>query len=244
MITRKIHYCWFGGRPLPLQAKRCLASWAYHLPDYEVVCWNEDNFDFNSHPFPAAAYKAKRYAFVADYVRMWALQNQGGIYMDTDVQVCGSFDKLLKNAFFIGLEDYKRFGTAVIGSKANHWLAEEMLNFYDETLFDENDLSNLVNVNEVSKLLLDHGFTGFGDEEEIDGDHVFAIGYFADAKNLAKGKIKPLARHLYSGSWRTKKKKNLIMIGWKHLRKTPEKISDLLHLAYYKLRVIYKGNSN
>lgn len=85
MIPKKIHYCWFGRNPLPEDAKKCIASWNKHLPDYEIIEWNEDNFDVNCIPYTRQAYDAKKYAFVSDYARFKILYEQGGLYFDTDV---------------------------------------------------------------------------------------------------------------------------------------------------------------
>ena len=89
MIPKIIHYCWFGGNPLPVSAKKCIASWRKFLPDYEIKEWNESNFDVNSIPYTAEAYKAKKYAFVSDYARFYILYKYGGLYFDTDVEVTG-----------------------------------------------------------------------------------------------------------------------------------------------------------
>ncbi|MEX6501454.1 glycosyltransferase family 32 protein [Pseudomonas zhanjiangensis] len=242
MIERKIHYCWFGGRPLPLQAKRCLASWAYYLPDYKVVRWDEQSFDVHSHPFTAAAYAAGRYAFVADYVRMLVLQRHGGIYLDVDVEMCGRFDGLLEQRFFIGLEDSKRFATSVIGAVAGHWLPAHMLEFYDSAVFDDGRLAELVNVNEVSRALLARGFSGEGGCEVIDRDQVLPVGVFSAARRGTAGQSKPIARHLYAGSWRSRDKKGLLSNSWRWLRKLPEQISAVVHLFAYRMgRVLQKN---
>lgn len=92
MIPKIIHYCWFGRNPLPDLAKKCIQSWKKFCPDYEIKEWNEDNFDINSNQYVKEAYKAKKWAFVTDYVRLWALVNFGGVYMDTDVEVINSID--------------------------------------------------------------------------------------------------------------------------------------------------------
>ncbi len=103
MIPKKIHYCWFGPAPLPKLAKRCIASWRELMPDYEICLWNEQNSPMD-HPFVREAYAAKKYAFVADYVRFWALYSYGGIYLDTDMYAVRNFDSLLDNAYFSAWE--------------------------------------------------------------------------------------------------------------------------------------------
>lgn len=105
MIPKKIHYCWFGGRPLPDAMKKFIATWHRFCPDYEFIKWDESNFDINkSIPFVREAYEHKKYAFVSDYVRLCALYNEGGIYIDTDVELVKSLDPFLHNRFFTSIE--------------------------------------------------------------------------------------------------------------------------------------------
>lgn len=92
MIPKIIHYCWFGKGKKNRLIKRCIRSWKKRMPDYEIICWNEDNFDYTSVPFVKEAYEQKKWAFVADYVRLYALFHYGGIYLDTDSEVYKSFD--------------------------------------------------------------------------------------------------------------------------------------------------------
>lgn len=241
MISRTIHYCWFGGKPLPLQARRCLASWAYHLPDYEVVRWDEQSFPVDSHPFTAAAYQAGRYAFVSDYVRMLVLREQGGIYLDVDAEVCGRFDDLLDLQLFIGQEDRQRFATSIIGAQPGHWLPQRMLEYYDRTPFDLSRLSELVNVNEVSRLLLAHGFSGSGADEQRGRERAMAIGVLADARGSALPGLRPITRHLYAGSWRSGAEKGLLSRMVRALRKMPTHVEAWLHLCWYRMALYFKS---
>lgn len=96
MIPKIIHYCWFGGNPLPPLAQECIASWRKFLPDYEIREWNESNFDVNSIPYTAEAYRQKKYAFVSDYARFWIIYHYGGLCFDTDVEVIKPLDDILK----------------------------------------------------------------------------------------------------------------------------------------------------
>lgn len=106
MIPKIVHYCWFGGNEMPPLVKWCMKSWKKHLPDYTFKLWNETNFDVNSVPFVKEAYEAKKYAFVADYVRLYALYTEGGIYLDSDVRVLKSLDCFLKYDFVSSHEFY------------------------------------------------------------------------------------------------------------------------------------------
>ncbi|MCR5573870.1 MAG: glycosyl transferase [Bacteroidaceae bacterium] len=103
-IPKIIHYCWFGGNPLPDMAKKCIASWRKFLPDYEIKEWNEQNFDVNMSLYTAEAYRLKKYAYVSDYARFWILYHYGGIYFDTDVEVIRPIDDIVARGSFMGFE--------------------------------------------------------------------------------------------------------------------------------------------
>ena len=94
-IPKIIHYCWFGKGPKPELAIKCIESWKKYCPDYEIKEWNEDNFDLNYNAYVKEAYENKKWAFVTDVVRLYALVNYGGIYMDTDVEVIKPLDEFL-----------------------------------------------------------------------------------------------------------------------------------------------------
>lgn len=104
MIPKIIHYCWFGGNPLPELAIKCIESWKKYLPDYEIKEWNESNFDVNMIPYTAEAYRLKKYAFVSDYARFYVLYRYGGLYFDTDVEVIRNMDDIIARGPFMGME--------------------------------------------------------------------------------------------------------------------------------------------
>ena len=109
MIPKKIHYCWFGGNPLPVLAQKCIESWKKYLPDHEIIEWNEDNFDINEYEYAKEAYYAKKYAFVSDVARLHALVNEGGIYLDTDIKFLkGLPDSLLEGKGFLSFENNQK----------------------------------------------------------------------------------------------------------------------------------------
>lgn len=98
-IPKIIHYCWFSGEEMSPFIKKCMKTWEEKLPDYKLRLWDANSFDFDSVPFVRDAYKAKKWAFVTDYIRFYALYTEGGIYMDTDVKVMRNFDEFLKYNF-------------------------------------------------------------------------------------------------------------------------------------------------
>lgn len=115
-IPKIIHYCWFGGNPLPEDAKKCIVSWGKYLPDYEIKEWNESNFNVNCCPYVREAYEAKKFAFVSDYARFWVLYHEGGLYFDTDVEVIKNMDYIIASGNFMGFE--KNLATNNSDSKA------------------------------------------------------------------------------------------------------------------------------
>lgn len=104
MIPKIIHYCWFGGNPLPELAVKCIESWKKYCPDYEIKRWDESNFDLNCCDYVKEAYQAKKWAFVSDYVRFKVLYDEGGLYFDTDVELIKSIDDILAHGPFMGVE--------------------------------------------------------------------------------------------------------------------------------------------
>ena len=104
-MVKKIHYCWFGGKELPSKVKKCIATWKKMLPDYEIKEWNEENFDINTNTFVKEAYENKKWAFVSDYVRIYALYNEGGIYLDTDVKILKDLDGEIRGKDVLVVED-------------------------------------------------------------------------------------------------------------------------------------------
>ena len=127
-MEKIIHYCWFGGKPLPKLAKKCLKSWKKYLPDYKIMKWSEENVDLDECPFIRQAYDAKKYAFVADYVRTKALKEYGGIYFDTDMEVTKDISNLLNDNTFLGVEDTGYVAVGVwFESDKNAYLPTELL---------------------------------------------------------------------------------------------------------------------
>lgn len=142
MIPQIIHYCWFGGGAMPELVERCIASWKKHMPEWEYRLWTEENFDITTAPqYVQEAYRTKKYAFVSDYVRLWALERKGGVYLDTDVEVLRPFDDLLNDTAFIGLEESLALlpGTCVMGCEAHCQWVKDMLSTYDGAHFVNED---------------------------------------------------------------------------------------------------------
>lgn len=132
MIPKIIHFCWFGGAEYPPLIKACIESWKIYMPDWKFKLWNEENSPMD-HPFVQKAMKDKKYAFVADYVRCYALYNEGGVYLDTDMEIVKDISPLLVYDFFSAYEDsdVTKVSCGVIGSIKSHEIMNNMLNYYD-----------------------------------------------------------------------------------------------------------------
>lgn len=207
MIPKIIHYCWFGHGEMNHLARRCLQSWQKHLPDYEIRRWDESTFDVTSTPYVDQAYKAKKYAFVADYVRLIALQSEGGIYMDTDVEVLQPFDRFLSLPAFAGFDDPNSIGTGLLASEKNGEWVGDFLRTYDGRIFLNKDgtfnLKN--NVDTLRELMTRKGVVLTGDKIEIPGYlTVFPKEYFSPKTWNDRGCMmttNTYAIHHFDGSW-------------------------------------------
>ena len=181
-IPKIIHYCWFGKTAPPETVRECLASWHRHMPDWQYKLWNEDNYDVNSHPYTKEAYEAGRYAFVSDYVRLWALCHEGGLYMDVDFMVYKTFEDLLRLRAFAGIEGSKRSPVmmGVCASEPHGAWVTEMLNAYRNRHFflPDGGMDMTTNVQFVTAVMASKGFRQDGSEQEYKDLHVFPVDYF------------------------------------------------------------------
>ena len=136
MIPKTIHYCWFGGNSKPEVIERCIASWKEYCPDYEIIEWNERNFDVNCIPYTAAAYADKKWAFVSDYARLKVVYDNGGVYLDTDVLLHSRIDDLLQYDIWFAQEDVHWISTGLgFGAAAMHPLISAMMETYEASEF-------------------------------------------------------------------------------------------------------------
>ena len=137
MIEKKINYCWFGGNPKSEIIQKCIESWKKYCPDYEIIEWNESNFDINICEYTKEAYKNKKWAFVSDFARLWIIYNNGGIYLDTDVELFSPLDELLKYDAWFASEDIRSVNTGMgFGAERNNVLLKNMLDDYYNRIFD------------------------------------------------------------------------------------------------------------
>lgn len=207
MIPKIIHYCWFGGNPLPNEAKKCIESWKRLCPDFEIKEWNEENFDISANSFAYAAYTEKKWAFVSDYARLKIIYENGGIYLDVDVRMLKSFNELLEYPAFFGMEQSHYINTGLgFGAEARNSIVGKLLSLYESEVFDSNKINQL-----ACPLLNDKVFAEWGylKEEKVQSFSegvIFPPRYFDP---IAPGSDKDLtckdtfSIHLYNASWST-----------------------------------------
>lgn len=225
MIPKIIHYCWFGGNPKPKLVQKCIKSWKKYCSDYEFIEWNEENFDVKTAPlYVQQAYEAKKWAFVSDYVRLYAMVEHGGIYMDTDVEVIGKLDKFLVHEAFSGFEDEKNVPTGIMACRKEFPLFKEFLSYYDTAEFYKKDgtLNLTTNVETMTKICLSHGLILNNKFQEIEGFTVYPKEFFCPISYMDKKKHitrNTVTIHWFSGSWKTKESKKKEALMWKKRRK-------------------------
>lgn len=227
MIPKIIHYCWFGGNPLPELARRCIASWRKFLPNYEIKEWNETNFDVNIIPYTAEAYRQKKYAFVSDYARFWILYRYGGIYFDTDVEVIRPMDDIISKGNFMGFEmdpDGENtpgryaprycFDVALglgFGITKEHPFMQKMLSIYENMKFEGASLNPWMKtiVAYTTEALMEEGLKNVRGIQTVGDIIIYPHEYFAPI-NIISGRLhitqNTYTIHWYMGSWDEKRK--------------------------------------
>ena len=218
MIPKIIHYCWFGPKPYSRTVKKCIRTWHQHLADYGFLLWNEDTCaeyaamhqlpNPMEHPFVQSAYAAKKYAFVADYVRFWALYYMGGIYLDTDMYVIRSFNSLLDSNFFCAWEAAESVTTdgsnASISCGALGACAQDILAKYDTLVFNEANLAEYVIPHVITPVIIQHSEVTI-----YPYDYFYPYPYNCRMEpNFKKyATSRTMAIHLWDLSWSTWQKK-------------------------------------
>lgn len=199
MIPKIIHYVWVGHNLKSKLIQECIATWKEKLPDYQFIEWNEDNFDMHENKYIEQAYKAKKWAFVSDYIRAKAIYEQGGIYLDTDVRVIASLTPLLDNKAFIGFENNNYLSAAIFGAEKGHPFMQDILDYYKDRNFEYDVNNQMAGVNSVSvtDMLIDRYGLKIGNKEQElkEGIHVYPDGV------LCNPSVNSLSIHLFTGTW-------------------------------------------
>lgn len=209
MIPKIIHYCWFGGKEKPDSVKQCIESWKKYCPDYEIREWNESNFDIEANDYCREAYEAKRWAFVADYARLYVLYEYGGIYMDTDVEVVRPFDPLLNRNGFLCFENDDNVSIGTFGVAKHLLLVNDFLQPYKGRHFkrDDGSFDMTTNLKIITQVLVErYGISLNGKEQVLSGDILVLPMEAFIAKSYLTGWImrdeNTYAIHHYSATWR------------------------------------------
>lgn len=241
-IPKVINYCWFGGNAFDDKIKKCILSWKRKAPNYKIVQWNETNFDINTAPlFVQKAYEAKKWAFVTDFVRLKVIYDNGGIYLDTDVELLKNLDVLVdKYAGFMGFEDAKQVATGLgFGALPRNPIIYEMLEEYKKIDFDESNLGNISCPVINTKVLKRHGLVTNNKKQKINDIVILPTEYLCP-QNMFTGKTNitnnTVSIHHYDASWMNKKdrlKMNFIVSIKKLL---PLKIVDFLRYTVRKYK--------
>lgn len=207
MIPKVIHYCWFGRGQKPESALKCIDSWKRFLPDYTLKEWNEDNFDISSNNYVNQAYQNRKFAFVTDYVRLYALYTEGGIYMDTDVEVTGSFDSFLHHHAFSGFETDGNVPTGMMGAEKGSVWAKELMDGYKDRSFirEDGSLDTTTNTFVITGYMVDKGLVLNNRYQDFPGLCTMYPSDFFCPKDHRTGKIKCTSNtvciHHFAGSW-------------------------------------------
>ena len=227
MIAKTIHYCWFGRGPLPPLAIKCKKSWKEFFPDYEIIEWNEDNFDVNIIRYTAEAYKAGKYAFVSDYARFWILYHYGGLYFDTDVEIIKSMDDIIERGPFMGCERYSdssgqkgalSLGVAPglgLGVTPGLGLYKKMLDIYESLDFAYEYDKNRTIVYYMTEMLVAEGLKNTDQIQQVAGVYIYPKDYFCPINQTTRRlHITNNTRsiHHYVGSWENKRKNLKVLI--------------------------------
>lgn len=213
MIPKIIHYCWFGGNPLPPLAVKCIASWKKYLPEYEIVAWNEQNFPLDDFIFAKQALENRKFAFISDVCRLYALDQMGGIYMDTDVEVLKPLDDFLHLTAFSGFENDDFVPTGIMASEKDGQWVKELLQYYDNKPFVNADgtLETTSNTYIITQMMLAKGFVMNNKFQEISGYVTFYPNDYFCPKSYKTGSIdlteNSFCIHHFAKSWIPKRKR-------------------------------------
>lgn len=246
MIPKVIHYIWVGGAPLSPLAEKCIESWKKFCPDYEIIRWDETNFDINENKYCCEAYENKKWAFVSDYMRVKILYENGGIYMDTDVEVIAPLDEFLSDKAFSGFENDWSIPTGIMACEKNHPFFKMLTDSYSNRSFlnENGEIDVTTNVVAITEICKENGFVPNGQKQEILDVIYYPKDYFCpkDLQTL-KTVITPNTKtiHHFDGSWlpeveREKQRKKTALAQHMDYR-----IAVRLIDYMYKIKDLFKG---
>lgn len=243
MIPKTLHYCWFGGNPLPELAKSCIDSWKKHCADYDIIEWNEQNFDITINNYVKEAYESKKWAFVTDFVRLWVIEKYGGIYVDTDVEVVKSLDSFLKHSAFSGFERDNKIPTGIMGGEKQNAWCKYQLRYYENRNFilPDKSLDMTTNVKIITDLTQkEDGIILNNSYQELPSGAVFYPSEWFCPKNPQTGFLHITKNthtiHHFAGSWIDKKERDINNFRRKYFARFGD--NNISH-GFYKIINIY-----
>lgn len=248
MIPKKIHYCWLGGNPLPESAKKCIKSWKKYCPDYEIIEWNETNYDFTKNKYMKEAFEAKKWGFVPDYARLDIIYQHGGIYLDTDVELVRSYDELLSNQGFVGFEDnqFLNLGQG-FGAEPGNSMIKNLMDSYEKLSFLNPDGSlNMTASPELNtEVFAREGLILDGSMQEIAGFRFLPPDYLCP-KSLNDGIIRKTSNtysiHHFDASWFDEKQQREKMDRWKEKQIKARKKRIRAFIKMWVVKIIGEKN--
>ena len=241
-IPKIIHYCWFGGNPLPELAQKCIESWKKYCPDYEIKRWDETNFDLNYNDYIRETYEAKKWAFVTDVVRLYALVNYGGIYMDTDVEVLKPLDELLQYEAVSGFESESRIQTGLMACREEYELFVEMLHDYDDAHFKRPDgtYDMTTNVTRITNTCLKYGLILDNKKQTVNGFTLLPKDYLCpkdpDTKEIFIT-ANTMTIHHFDGSWVSEEQKLASQLRRKYSKIIPQSVAGYVAAFSAELKI-------
>lgn len=208
MIPKIIHYCWFGKNKKSILVEKCINSWKMCCPDYKIIEWNEDNFDIQSNAYAKEAYDKKKWAFVSDYARLKILSEQGGFYLDTDVELIKPLDSFCDCNAVVGYESSTTLSTAFIGAEKNNEWITYLLSYYENRHFvlSDGSLDLTTNVTSITEMTKSKYVMQFDDKKySIPGIVTFYPKEYFAPKNPGEKHYKitdnTVAIHHFETSW-------------------------------------------
>ena len=243
-IPKTIHYCWFGGNPLPEMAVSCIESWKKYCPDYEIVEWNESNFPMDYNDYVREAYEAKKWAFVSDVARLYALVSCGGVYMDTDVELIKPIDSILDYEAISGFESSGEIPTGLMACEKEHPLFVKLLEDYNGKHFlrEDGSLDLTTNVTRITNVCLEYGLVLNNEEQTVGGFTLKPMDWFCP-KDHFTGEIhltdNTLAIHHFGGSWLPEEARCAIELIKKYKKFMPKGLAT--RCGYYRAAWKYRG---
>lgn len=244
MIPKIIHTCWFSNDEFPEDVKKCIDSWKNKLPDYEIKVWNLDllnGTEVNKCQYFVEAIKEKKWAFASDFVRLYVLYNEGGIYLDSDIEVFKTFDSMLNQKAFTGMEDEKHIAAWIFGSEKGNELFKEFINDYENRHFVMADgrYDMTPNPIPITKRLIKHGldFNMYDKIQRLDYINIYPMDYFCPFNPIRKGRDlftdNTMCNHHFNGAWRPKNEQISINIEQRLRSKLGYTLAHILVMPFF-----------